>query len=150
MSILIAIDPGKNGGLAYQRSGEPLQVASMPDTAHDLARLLTYIVGPFAESDCVVERVHSMPHDSGRAAFSFGENFGMIQGALAALGIPYRFVTPQQWQRKIGALPADKPGRKRAIKAWVQQRNPNLKITLKTADAAAMLSVMRENNERHN
>jgi hypothetical protein len=149
--ILIAIDPGKNGGLAW-RTSTGVHIEPMPATVHDLVILISRIVGPFGAGDCIIERVHSMPHDSGKAAFSFGENFGMIQGVLASYGVSYRFVTPQQWQKKLGTLPADKADRKHAIRALMQQRYPQLikKITLKTADALAMLDVQFNNEKTHN
>lgn len=149
--ILIAIDPGKNGGLAW-RTSAGVHIEPMPATVHDLVILISRIVGPFGAGDCIIERVHSMPHDSGKAAFSFGENFGMIQGVLASYGVSYRFVTPQQWQKKLGALPSEKADRKRAIRALMQQRYPQLikKITLKTADALAMLDVHFNKEKTHN
>lgn len=146
MDTTITIDPGKNGGVAYKQGSAGVQIAAMPETVHDFVDLIYHIVGPFALAECVIERVHSMPHDSGRSAFSFGENFGMIQGVLAALGVSYRFITPQQWQKKLGALPADKAQRKRAIREVMQQRYPNLKVSLKTADALAMWDVLYNGN----
>lgn len=49
----------------------------------------------------VVEQVHSMPHQGVASTFSFGANYGMILGALEALGIPYTTVTPGKWQKCI-------------------------------------------------
>lgn len=140
--VFIAIDPGKNGGVAWRSSGGTDTVA-MPQTPFELARLLRGLSIMAVNVDCVIERVHAMPGDGGSSAFTFGENFGQIQGVLAATGIPYRFVTPQTWQKKVGALPKDKAERKREIKAFALQRFPHLgnKITLKTADALAMLAV---------
>lgn len=142
MSTQIAIDPGKNGGLAIRKGDGPVQAYAMPDTVHDLVALLRSSIDPLEyELEAVLERVHAMPRDGGVSAFSFGENFGMLQGVLAALGVPYRFMTPQQWQKKVGALPKEKAERKRAIKAFSQQRYPKIKVTLKTADALAMFAV---------
>lgn len=142
MSTQIAIDPGKNGGLAIRKGDGPVQAYAMPDTVHDLVALLRGSIDPLEyDLEAVLERVHAMPTDGGSSAFSFGENFGGIQGVLAALNIPYKFVTPQQWQKKVGALPKEKADRKRALKAFAQQRFPQIKVTLKTADALAMLAV---------
>jgi hypothetical protein len=138
--VFITIDPGKNGGIAWRNLDETSAVP-MPESVHELSGILCGLIVFAANADCVLERVHSMPHDGGRAAFSFGENYGQIQGVLAALKVPYRFVTPQQWQKKVGALPKEKPERKNALKAFAQQRFPHLKVTLKTADALAMLAV---------
>ena len=140
--VFIAIDPGKNGGIAW-RDENGVWAIDMPGTARDLVDALRGICVQFpcVFMECVIERVHAMPRDGSASAFAFGENFGMLQGVLAALGIPYRFVTPQTWQRKVGALPKEKKDRKNAIKEFAQQRHPRLKITLKTADALAILTV---------
>jgi crossover junction endodeoxyribonuclease RuvC len=140
-SIHIAIDPGKNGGIAVSTGcASTARAYSMPGTAHDLAALLSD-VSLLGDAEVVLEKVHAMPKDGGSSAFTFGENFGVIQGVLAALMIPYRFVTPQQWQKKVGALSKDKAERKRELKAFAQQRYPHIAVTLKTADALAMLAV---------
>jgi hypothetical protein len=39
----------------------------------------------------------------------------------------------------LGTWPKDKMERKRAIKEWAQRRYPHLTVTLKTADALALL-----------
>ena len=143
--IFIAIDPGANGGIAW-RSIDEVCCAPMPDNVHELVGLLQGIALLADRVDCVLECVHAMPRDGGRAAFSFGENYGQIQGVLASLRIPYRLITPQKWQAKVGGLPkgADKKKeRKDALKAYALQRFPHLgkKVTLKTSDALAMLAV---------
>lgn len=139
-TVRIAIDPGKGGGIAIRDDNGEVRSYSMPETAHDLSALLRGVAA-LCDTMVVLERVHAMPRDGGVSAFHFGENYGMIQGVLAALQIPYRLVTPQQWQKKVGALPKEKADRKRALKAFAQQRYPHLKVTLKTADALAMLAV---------
>lgn len=143
--IQIAIDPGKQGGVAARRNGT-IELYNMPETVHDIAELFRHITDdPFeCGVSAVLENVHAMPRDGGVAAFSFGVNFGALQGVLAALRVPYKLVTPQQWQKKVGLLPAGadkKAERKRAIKAFAQRSCPDLKINLKTSDALAMLLV---------
>lgn len=146
---LICIDPGKNGGIAVSDATGKTAAYPMPDTVHDLKDLLNRLLilnscDPLTRCEVIIERVHSMPTDAASAAFAFGENFGMIQGVLAAIGASYRFVQPHAWQKKVGALPKNKPERKRALKAFAQQRYPHLAVTLKTADALAMLAVETE------
>lgn len=144
--VFIAIDPGKNGGIAWRDADRKVWAIAMPDTVHDLVDALRGICVrfPCVFMECVVERVHAMPCDGSASAFAFGENFGALQGVLAALGIPYRFVTPQAWQKKVGALPREKKERKNALKAFAQQRHPHIQVTLKTSDALAMLTVEDE------
>jgi hypothetical protein len=42
-----------------------------------------------------------MPKHGIVSIFRFGEGYGMWQGALAALGIPYQAVLPQAWKKVV-------------------------------------------------
>ena len=42
-----------------------------------------------------------MPQQGVVSMFKFGTNYGIWQGRLEALGIPFLFVTPQKWQREV-------------------------------------------------
>jgi len=94
-----------------------------------------------AEIRAVLERVHSMPAQGVSSTFKLGANYGYWRGVLQGLRIPFREVTPQKWQRAVlvpGKLQG--PERKRALKQVAQERFPQLKVTLKTADALLMLN----------
>ncbi len=137
MKTFLGIDPGKGGGIAFSCC-EAMEAHKMPETAHDLAELL----GKSGLSVlAILERVQAMPPTlRGRrqgvsSAFKFGTNFGMIQGVLAALQIPYEFVTPTVWQRAMGCLTK---GDKNVSKAKAQQLFPHLKIIHATADAVLL------------
>lgn len=100
----IGIDPGKKGFLCLYNAnysgykhyplfnGNRLN-REMLDTIEKLAETYTMIA--------VVEQVHSMPHQGVASTFSFGTNYGMILGALEAIGIPYVTCTPGKWQKFI-------------------------------------------------
>lgn len=100
----IGIDPGKKGFLCLYNAnysgykhyplfdGNRLN-REMLDTIEKLSKTYTMMA--------VVEQVHSMPHQGVASTFSFGTNYGMILGALEALGIPYTTVTPGKWQKCI-------------------------------------------------
>ena len=89
----------------------------------------------------VMERVGSyMPGNSGVAAATFARHCGHIEAALYCLCIPLVLnPTPQTWMKQAGTWPKDKQERKRAIKEAMQRRHPHLAVTLKTADALALL-----------
>jgi crossover junction endodeoxyribonuclease RuvC len=57
----------------------------------------------------VVEQVSAMPKQGVTSTFRFGYAAGSIYGAVAALALPVRFVTPQRWQQyhRIGRGPDD-------------------------------------------
>lgn len=100
----LGFDPGKKGYLCLYNAnysgykhyplfdGNRLN-REMLDTIEKLSKTYTMIA--------VVEQVHSMPHQGVASTFSFGTNYGMILGALEAIGIPYTTVTPGKWQKFI-------------------------------------------------
>ena len=76
-----------------------------------------------------------MPKQGVVSVFTFGKNYGQWLGILASNGVPYKEVTPQTWMKYYGAMPKDKAKRKKHLKHLAQSLYPNIKITLKTADA---------------
>ena len=54
-----------------------------------------------------IEQVGPNPKDGAAAAFSFGRAAAMPEMGCAALGIPYTFITPQEWKKGV-RCPADK------------------------------------------
>ena len=142
MPTLIAIDPGASGGIVFgnpESSKDPV-LENMPDTVHDLAELLgdASQEGP---THAFVELVGGYIGGAGApgsAMFNFGENYGRIQGILAALNIPFTLVRPQKWQTALSlgnSKGMSKPQWKGKLKAKAQQLYPKSKVTLQTADA---------------
>lgn len=103
----------------------------------------------------------------GSAMFNFGEGYGVIQGILTVLRIPYTLVRPQRWQKELGlgnkekvraekicggiitteerkrvaALKsAAKKEWKNKLKARAEREYPHLKVTLANCDALLILS----------
>ena len=98
----IGIDPGKDGAMTILREG------AEPEIVHFSVGYLKYLrMLSGAKSICYLEQVHSMPRDSHKTAFSFGENYGWIRGILEALHIPYQTVPPQTWKKEF-SLSSDK------------------------------------------
>lgn len=94
----IGIDPGRDGAMAIARPGAaPLVV---PFDRGAFVEALRGVAG--SPAVCVLEHVGAMPGQGTVSMFHFGENFGWIQGALSALGIPYELVRPQRWKREFG------------------------------------------------
>lgn len=93
----IGIDPGKGGALAVITEENALV---FPFDRKSYVNILGAMRGMKAK--CCLERVGAMPGQGVTSMFSFGENFGFIQGVLEANGIPYELVTPQKWKREFG------------------------------------------------
>ena len=56
---------------------------------------------------CCLEHVGARPGQGVTSMFSFGENFGFIQGLLTAYSIPFELVRPQKWKKEF-SVTADK------------------------------------------
>lgn len=99
----IGIDPGSKGFIAvvYPEGGKEFLALNDTDY-HDVAKWLDG-VNVMSEKNCVccMESIHTVFGSSAKATFSFGETFGVLQGLLIALGIPYHLVPPKMWQKEI-------------------------------------------------
>ena len=151
--MIIAIDPGKSGGIAFGDSRLHF-VAGMPDTETDVVGLLRENIElARANSDvpvCVIEKVGGYaggPGQPGSAMFGFGKNVGIIYGALMAWQVRIEEVTPQKWQKALSLgtrTGMEKKDWKNKLKAEAQRLFPKVAVTLKTADALLIYEYARK------
>lgn len=157
MKLLLAIDPGQNGGVAWWNSkGNPV-VEHAPATEHDYVKLLSTIKKAATlegyDLTAYVEKVSGFAGKGqpGSAMFKFGFGCGVIEGALRALDVPTIYVHPQKWQKhfSLGTASACKSKTvwKNKLKAEAQRRYPAVPVTLKTCDALLILSYAIANNQ---
>ena len=162
--MIIAIDPGLKGGIAWVKNGK-VEAVKMPDTPKAIREWLVSEVIPESifgteEITCYLEKVNAMPKQGCKGTWTFAEHYGAVKAILMCLEIPMVEVSPQKWQRAIGAsrpslpdnaTPSQKEANKREgkhkIKQIVEARYPSLKITLATADALGIL-MYAEREER--
>jgi hypothetical protein len=154
MKTLIAIDPGASGGLAVMWPPHGNRVLKpMPESESELCAYLKYVCDNCNNDgykiEACLEKVGGFvgKKQPGSTMFTFGRGVGVIVGTLMALGIPFREVRPQEWQKAVGAGTTGKRTKtqwKNHLKDMAQKRNPGHKITLKTADAALMLDWLHE------
>lgn len=95
----IGIDPGKSGALAYIMDDGAVNVFPFDEEMYKTALKGIAQLGP---AICCLEHVGAMPGQGVTSMFSFGQNFGFIQGLLTAFSIPYELVRPQKWKREFG------------------------------------------------
>ena len=127
---VIGIDIGVVGGIAVlSRAGELVSVHDMPVLADGPAGrrsvnapLLAEIICKSTATSAYVEHVSARPKEGAVGAFAFGRSKGVVEGVLAAAGLPVAFLTPQVWKRVIG-IPPGKDGakdlaRSEAIRRW--------------------------------
>lgn len=154
---IIGVDPGSSGGgyAVLSLDGKVLYTGVFKNRSpHDFAEDLQE---PGIGSVALVwlEKVHAMPGQGVVSMFSFGENFGMIQGVLATLKLPFELINPVEWQRLQGIKPRLKNNKKKGIigesqtvwknrlRAAAQRIFPNIKITLEIADALLIAEAAR-------
>ncbi len=156
MTSYIAIDPGVNGGIAWDGAALASCIGmpgSDTETAEEIERL--------AEMDDVLRRIRpgikciieDVPKFVGRALpgstiFPLAFNCGLVRGIAVSLRMPVILVRPQDWQKhfRLGTK-GDTSGTtewKNKLKAEAQRRYPHLKVTLKTADALLLLAYAQE------
>ena len=145
----IAIDPGKAGGIAVRYAGNKVLAFNMPETEGDIRDLFVRLYNPDSPTVAYVEKVGGYiggPGAPGSAMFNFGRNFGFLLGTLAGLYIRTELITPQKWQKTLG-LGTSKGMRptewKNKLKAEAQRLFPDIKVTLKTADALLILEATK-------
>jgi hypothetical protein len=128
--IVLGVDIGVQGAIAVLDGVRLLAVHQMP-VLHDgpagrrtvNAPLLASIVFASHATHAFVEHVSARPKEGAVGAFAFGRSRGVIEGVLAAAGVPCSFVTPASWKRAVGlAAGRDKDAsRAEAIRRWPGQ-----------------------------
>lgn len=97
----IGVDPGSVGFIAVEFGDGGKEFLPLKDNGwQDVCAFLGKIQN---ENDCVccMEEIHAVFGSSAGATFSFGETYGVLQGTLIALGIPFHLVPPKIWQREM-------------------------------------------------
>lgn len=161
--MIIGIDPGVGGAIAWQKNGDSFpQVINMPGTQLDILNQLREIKTTEESCECIIEEVHCFPGEAVQTAWVFSGNYHSLKMALLAAGIRFKEVSPQCWQKALKliskSVPRAKNGssieekkkvqaqraknyqqHKRDLKERAQQLFPDVKVTLKNADALLIL-----------
>lgn len=122
--IVIGIDPGLTGAVAtLDTRRNTISTYDMPVfgmvsgtkkkqrneiNVPELVRHLAELREQGAQ-DVFLERVHALPNEGVTSAFRFGVGFGVVQGAVAGVGLRLHLVTPAEWRRVV-RVPMGKDG----------------------------------------
>ena len=130
MGIYLGIDIGVTGAVAVlDESANLISAIPMPVLADGTkgrrtvnAPLLASIVLASHADHAFVEFVSARPGEGAASSFSFGRARGVLEGVLAAAGIPATFLTPACWKRQVGLTLASKDAsRSEAIRRYPNQ-----------------------------
>lgn len=121
---VVGIDPGIGGACVLLENRKPIEWARMPVMAVGVksrinAAALAALLRDWRPELAVIELVGAMPGQGVSAMFSFGHAAGVVDGVVAALGIPVCHITPQAWKKRARLLGKDKDAaRSAAIARW--------------------------------
>lgn len=127
--MILGIDPGLDGAIAtLTPDGDLVAMEDMPSIADGAkgrralnAPLLWHLIAQSHTTIAYCELVGPRPTDGVVGAFGFGRSRGILEGVLAAAGIPVVLIAPPVWKRTHG-IPAGKEhkdmARARAIARW--------------------------------
>ena len=133
MSLILGIDPGFAGALAWYDPAAKRLIAAVPMPLKapsaispgerqraeiDPSRLATIIQRAGVPRIAVVEKVSASPQMGVTSAFRFGEGHGVILGVLAALGVTVRPAYPSVWKSGLGLSSNKKDSLKLAVELF--------------------------------
>ena len=128
--VVLGIDIGASGAIALLTpAGDLVDVFDVPVLKDGPsgrravnAALLADIVAKSHATSAFVEYVSARPKEGAVGAFAFGRSKGVIEGVMAALGLPISFLTPPTWKRTVGIAPGKEgskdAARSEAIRRW--------------------------------
>lgn len=145
--IILAIDPGANGGIAIDADGV-VDHQKLPPTDGDLLNLLSGYGGEKKKAylENIVKYAGTNMPSSSMAVYA--SSWGVIKGMLMALGFELILVKPQDWQKALGlgtSKGMSKTEWKNKLKGEAQRLYPGADVTLATADALLMLRAAKNN-----
>lgn len=159
--MILGIDPGIDGAIAVlSPAGELVEVIDMP-TLTDGAKgrravnpaLLAAVIYSTHATKAYCELIGPRPGDGHVGAFGFGRSRGIIEGVLAAAGVPVEMIAPASWKRAAGIGPGKEnkdSARSVVIARWPAKANLFArKCDCDRAEAALIALAGMNKDKRH-
>jgi crossover junction endodeoxyribonuclease RuvC len=142
VSAAAAGPPSRAGTTRDHRAGRKRDPGGSPKNQCAIARL------NHLQEPCV-EGVGARPGEGAVGAFAFGRARGVIEGVLAAAGVPVTFIQPAAWKRGVGLRLASKDAaRAEAIRRWPAHAELFARVKVDGRAESALIAVaglMRKN-----
>ena len=117
--LIIGIDPGLRGAVAFLKKGKVINLFEMPIMSEgkknknqlnnaQLVKIMRENIDDFSSTSVVVEKVNAMPGQGVTSMFNFGQTFGAIKGICAALGLSIFYVRPAKWKKHFELINSSK------------------------------------------
>jgi len=146
---IIAIDPGKSGGIAYWNGGV-IKAVKMPESVSEINDFLKYLRQTYTDAILLIEKVQAYrgkEDDAPGKKFGINKmlkNYAQLTTVIELIGFPWVEVYPISWQSSLGLrIKKDKRTkveRKRSYKNYAQNCFPELKVTGATQDALCLVA----------
>lgn len=146
---IVAVDPGKSGGIAFKAPLSQTSAQSMPPTLRGVCTLFQDIDKAAKKNgEEVIMVIESQTYCAGikvnaSTMGKFGENVGIIKGAATVLGWRIEEVRPAEWMAALSLGTRKRHPTRTAWKNHLKQRAENLfpgiPVTLSTSDALLLL-----------
>ena len=148
MALIVAIDPGVNGGIALLDRDGVVTVQKMPGTDIDVVSFLVEVSNTAKEVDCYLEEppLYAGKNIPGSAIGKLMWNTGVLYGAAVCLGWKMHRIRPAIWQKAHtcgtkGELSST--AWKNKLKARAAELFPSVDVTLWNADALLILDAAK-------
>jgi len=129
--IIVGIDPGLKGGIAFLDNGILLDAYPTPVIEEkftkngkiskrkilDLQEIVK-LMKSYNPDIGFLERVAARPGQGSTSMFRFGTGWGELRGIMAALDIKFELVTPQSWKRHFQILSDKEASLELARELW--------------------------------
>lgn len=144
--IIMTIDPGINGGIAWIDSDGYERCEKMPEGMTEQADFIRSLAvqGGYITKAYMEKTGTYQPGNSGPGAVTFARHCGNLEMCLYMIGLPTEQIAPSVWMKNLGKFSKEKAVRKKEIKDMVQRLCPHLKVTLAVSDALGMLLSLRK------
>ena len=109
--MIIGIDPGVNGAIAFLSDNDEVRLYDMPVLERNKTKRVNCyevmsILNSHDTSHCYIEQVNAFGMGA-TSAYNFGWTCGALEACVSASQIPMTYITPQKWKKALG-LPKDK------------------------------------------
>lgn len=142
----LGVDPGESGAAVLLRGRKIVEMLRFKKCTEQ--EMATWFLGIAALKPIgALEKVRSSPQMGVTSSFTFGWNYGLLRGLMAAAYIPFEDVTPQVWQKGL-RIPSkskkEKPIQfKQRLRIEAHQRWPRFNLTADLADACLIAEWLR-------
>lgn len=117
--LVLGVDPGISGGIAFLRDDRWLAADDIPVVAGEVdVDTLVRRVREMAPDLAVIERASAMPKQGVSSTFKFGMAYGALRTVVALCEIPSHLVTARKWKDHFNLDGDKEKSRALAIRMW--------------------------------